>query len=327
MIKNLDIHKLLDEFLVSASSNDERLIHHLIKDFCVSNGKNLDDLHSKVKTMRLPSKIEGKSNIYGSDYSNVSNHLQSFGFFDFGKIVPNHLVNSLFKSFTGTKYLKGENRGDCLDNFIDIENPNCDRYDLDEKKIAQLSGVQELLFDPFFLEIASRYLECSPVLSNISAWWSFPFASGDPFEAAQLFHFDLDRIKWLKFFIYLTDVDPLSGPHCFIPKTHLSGSHPSEFRKRGYTRIPDEEMDAFFPKKSWIEFTGEAGTVIAVDTRGYHKGKIPVNNHRLILQFEFSNCLFGSPFESYEIDFKNSLHRNFYAKHQDSFQRLQVAQK
>jgi hypothetical protein len=327
MIKNSDIERLLDEFLVSGFSKDEKLIHKLIKEFCISNGKILDKLHRRVRKVRLPRKIEEKSNIYGTDYSHVSSHLKNFGFFDFGKIVPDHLVNSLFNSFTSTKYLKEKNLEHEPVDFINIENPICDRYDLDEKKIAQLSEVQELLFDSFFLKIASTYLECSPVLSNISAWWSFPFAGGDPFEAAQLFHFDLDRIKWLKFFIYLTDVDPLSGPHCFIPKTHLSGSHPTEFRKRGYTRIPDKEMEIFFPKKSWIEFTGEAGTIIAVDTRGYHKGKIPVNNHRLILQLEFSNCLFGSPFESYEIDFQNTLYRNFYDKYQDSFQRVQVSQK
>ena len=39
-------------------------------------------------------------------------------------------------------------------------------------------------------------------------------------EAAQMFHFDLDRIKWLKFFIYLTDVKINSGPHVYVSGTH-----------------------------------------------------------------------------------------------------------
>ena len=37
-------------------------------------------------------------------------------------------------------------------------------------------------------------------------------------HAAQMFHFDMDRPKWLKFFIYINDVNEKNGPHFFIPK-------------------------------------------------------------------------------------------------------------
>ena len=55
---------------------------------------------------------------------------------------------------------------------------------------------------------------------------------------AQLYHFDLDRPKWLKFFIYLNDVENIShGPHLFIEKTHKLFSKPYKILIKRYQRI------------------------------------------------------------------------------------------
>jgi hypothetical protein len=37
-----------------------------------------------------------------------------------------------------------------------------------------------------------------------------------------------------------------------------------------------------------VELCGPRGTILAVDTRGYHKGKTPTSGHRLIAQLIFS---------------------------------------
>ena len=52
-------------------------------------------------------------------------------------------------------------------------------------------------------------------------WWSSKSNFNDP-KSAQEFHFDLDSIKWLKFFIYLTDVEANTGPHIYVKGTHNS---------------------------------------------------------------------------------------------------------
>ncbi len=43
-----------------------------------------------------------------------------------------------------------------------------------------------------------------------------------------------------------------------------------------------------------MEFTGEAGTIIAEDTIGLHKGKNVTKGRRLILQFEYALSMFGA---------------------------------
>jgi hypothetical protein len=120
-------------------------------------------------------------------------------------------------------------------------------------------------------------------------WWSRPFHGKASTEAAQLYHFDMDRIKFLKFFFYLTDVTPETGPHCYVRGS--SKRKPAPILRDG--RISDEEIDRHYPKADLVEICGGTGSIIAVDTRGWHKGKALTQGERLLLQFEFTNSMFG----------------------------------
>ncbi len=65
-------------------------------------------------------------------------------------------------------------------------------------------------------------------------------------------------------------------------------------------RILDEEMRGF-QQEDFKEIVGKRGTIIAVDTRGLHKGKPLVTGDRLILQYEFTNSLFGASYEHIDL--------------------------
>ena len=83
----------------------------------------------------------------------------------------------------------------------------------------------------------------------------------------------MDRIKFLKFFFYLTDVGPEKRA-----RTHTCRD--SHNRKpagltQGRTNLSDEEMFKYYAKDQIVEITGSRGTIFAVDTRGFHKGKPP----------------------------------------------------
>ena len=66
-----------------------------------------------------------------------------------------------------------------------------------------------------------------------------------------------------------------------------------EMLSRGYVRISDDEIAQVFGPDNVIELTGRKGTVIAVDTLGYHKGKAPQSGCRLVAQLEFATPLFA----------------------------------
>ncbi|MCC7460196.1 MAG: phytanoyl-CoA dioxygenase family protein [Proteobacteria bacterium] len=117
-----------------------------------------------------------------------------------------------------------------------------------------------------------------------------------------MFHFDMDRIKFLKFFLYLTDVTPQNGPHCYVEKSHRN--LPTELRRDG--RFKDEEIIRSFGKDSVLELCAPKGTLFAIDTRGLHKGIPLESGNRLIFQIEFANSMFGQSYPQLKIESNES---------------------
>jgi len=133
-----------------------------------------------------------------------------------------------------------------------------------------------------------------PLLDMVAMWWHTAFGDQPSAEAAQLYHFDMDRIRWVKVFIHLTDVTADTGPHCFVSGSHRTGAIPRDLLERGYARLSDEDVRARFGKERLIEHLGPRGTILVEDTRGLHKGKVVTHGDRLLLQLEFTSSLFGA---------------------------------
>jgi Phytanoyl-CoA dioxygenase (PhyH) len=170
--------------------------------------------------------------------------------------------------------------------------PLAPRYAFDEHRSFELPELQELATDKSFMAIAQAYLKCRPINDLVAFWWSPAFGDAPSSEAAQLFHFDMDRPKFIKFFVYLTDVDAQHGPHVYVRSSHVR--KPKALRRDG--RIPDADVVAEYGADSIVEITGPAGTILAADTRGFHKGKAPQIGDRLLFQVEYANSLFGVPY-------------------------------
>lgn len=169
--------------------------------------------------------------------------------------------------------------------------PQVGRYDIDEDSTMASPDMQDYCSDPALALIAARYLEQPVIQDQTALWWTTTQGAADAAANAWLFHQDRDRLSFLKFFCYLTDVGPDNGPHTVVQGTHQ--------------RVPralatDGRKDDNVVRSSglWdrvIELTGPAGTLMAVDTAGLHKGQPPVAGDRCVLQVEFATSLFGAP--------------------------------
>ena len=172
-------------------------------------------------------------------------------------------------------------------------NPEVGRYDIHEEQALECPEVQDFATDPAMALVAQRYLGQPVIMDEVAFWWTTTKKAEDADLNAQLFHQDRDRLSFLKFFMYLTDVDTNTGTHVY-----LKGSHrniPWSLRSDG--RMTDDAVRAAGLWDNVTELHGPAGTIMAVDTIGLHKGKTPVTSDRLALENEFSTSLFGMDYE------------------------------
>jgi hypothetical protein len=199
---------------------------------------------------------------------------------------------------------------------VDFENPLAVKYSVDTNAVLMNATVRKMLLDRGLLQVAQEYLGSTPIVDIVTAWYSFPSANPSH-EAAQLFHFDLDRVRWLKVFLLLTDQTIETGAHVYIPGTQRDGGISSGLLAKGYARLEDPEVEAFYPKETWKSMVAPAGSILLEDTRGLHKGISLQRDHRLMLQFEYTQTLFGHvPFlatvslDDYQDEYWNAMKRN-----------------
>jgi phytanoyl-CoA dioxygenase PhyH len=161
--------------------------------------------------------------------------------------------------------------------------------------LRECAVARRLADDPVLRWIAAQYLGNIPRLIGANLWWSYPVdASADERNyAAQVFHYDLDDFKFIKFFFYLTDVDEHSGPHVVVKGTHRRKIFTSALDRLKVRRYTDDEIAAMYPADSIVPIVGPAGTGFAEDTLAIHKGRAPASP-RLTFQVQFALNDFGN---------------------------------
>jgi len=169
--------------------------------------------------------------------------------------------------------------------------PQVGRYDIDEDHTMGCPDMQDYCSDPALALIAARYLEQPVIQDQTALWWTTTRGAEQASMNAWLFHQDRDRLSFLKFFCYLTDVGPQNGPHTVVRGTHRR--IPRQLAADG--RKDDDLVRSAGLWDRVVELTGPAGTVMAVDTVGLHKGQPPITGDRCVLQVEFATSLFGAP--------------------------------
>jgi hypothetical protein len=180
----------------------------------------------------------------------------------------------------------------------DPERAGALRYDFAEQAILSNPAACQVALDGTLAAIAGRYFRCLPIYDFTAMWWTTRFGKRDLSKAAQEFHFDMDRLAFLKFFIYLTDVVPDSGPHVFVAGSHRNKPRPL----RDPVRFDDALVQAHYPGDAIRHICAPRGSIFAVDTKGIHKGMPVVSGDRLAFQVEFTTSRFGQNYPSPELD-------------------------
>lgn len=165
--------------------------------------------------------------------------------------------------------------------FFSLDRAPDDSNSVHIADVASILEAVEIANDPVILSTVSAYLGCKPTIDDILAWWSLPGRPA-PLEE-QFFHRDQDSIRFVKLFIYLSDVGEDDGPHVFVRR-----SHRSNFLLENGRRFTDDEVLSRVPDEDVVRFTGPFGTTFLEDTYGLHKGTMPTSGTRLLLQVRYT---------------------------------------
>lgn len=273
----------------------------MIRLFCVAGGKTnrIVDRLLNYKRSYVPIELsESKLHVEKEQVSLAVRSLKSEGLYIFPQKVSAEIIESIY-NFTLTQEALLKN-GDIKSEpaqkraVFDMNNPIALCYDYSHNQLLQCDGFLELVTDPGLLSIAQDYLGGVPLLDMCEMRWTTSLLPGEHSEIAQLYHFDMDRPRWVKFFVYLCDVGVENGPHVFIAKSHRDEGIPSILRKKGYARLKEEEVMPYYQSTQRKVIIGQSGTLFAEDTRGLHRALPVQQGFRLFLQIQYSSSFFGA---------------------------------
>jgi hypothetical protein len=269
----------------------------MISLFCATQGESNDLISRFFSWLHTPYRIlqpKGVLNIEdGAKRTKAIETLRDTGLYVFPDRLPESVCDELMKIALTETCVINDPSGQKTRGPYNRQSPHAVKYSIPAEALINQPVIQKLISDMSIIWLAQEYLESKPILDHLVMWWITNINDAPDTEAAQLYHFDMDKVKFLKFFFYVTDVGPENGPHTFIQKSHKRGGIPASLLERGYARINDEEVAPFYPAEDIIEITGRRGTIFAEDTRGLHKGTKLVHGDRLVFELEFSNSLFG----------------------------------
>ena len=106
---------------------------------------------------------------------------------------------------------------------------------------------------------------------------------------SQLWHQDQEDRRIAKAFIYLSDVTPEAGPLYYAKGTQSDGPYAAA-RKRiqiylepvtNWARATDDAVAKVVPRDQWHVGLGPTGSMLLVDTAGYHRGGHATGARRL----------------------------------------------
>ncbi|WP_432810796.1 hypothetical protein [Pantanalinema sp. GBBB05] len=156
--------------------------------------------------------------------------------------------------------------------------------------------LKALIEDPGLLAIAAQFLGATPAYVASEVMWSFPRAATwvEQLKMAQVFHYDIDDYRSIKFFFYLTDVNELNGPHVCLKGTHKHKKFLHQLIGQRCASIADEQLAQEYGAENVRVLCGKAGFGFAEDTCCFHKGTLPRQGSRLMLQIEYAINSYGN---------------------------------
>lgn len=191
----------------------------------------------------------------------------------------NTFINSEQVILAAAQYREGSRAGEWNKGYLIRKYP-------DRAVLAADSPWLRLALSSRILNVVNSYLELWSKLYYFDLWYTLP-AIGTA-SASQNWHRDPEDRKLVKIFLYFSDVTEDAGPLQYVPGSRRSGGPYSHlWRKRHEAYPPAREFEARIPPSEWVSGVGSPGTLVFVDTTGFHRGGYATRQTRLSATWTF----------------------------------------
>jgi hypothetical protein len=137
---------------------------------------------------------------------------------------------------------------------------------------------------PSILNVTNAYLGMFSKVIYLDVWDTVPPRQQGPSIGSQRWHRDPEDVRLVKTFLYLRDVSAAAGPFEYVPFSRagetFGGLWPQEFPAGSVA--PADEFDRAVPEAARHVCVYPAGTLLFVDTTGFHRGGQAVDARRVL---------------------------------------------
>jgi hypothetical protein len=146
--------------------------------------------------------------------------------------------------------------------------------------------IHPFVFNDLIIDIAGAYMDCYPAFGTCNLRRSY--VNDLPETGTQTYHVDPNSPRFLKFFIYLNDVDEDGGPFCYI-----EGTHQRKFWLNGQSfnqtyNWPTDIINQIHEGQHEVKYlTAKKGDLLMADTNGWHRGTKPFSQNRTMLTLDY----------------------------------------
>ena len=148
----------------------------------------------------------------------------------------------------------------------------------------------QFAIQPALLDVVNSYLGMLSKILYIDVWNTVPLVHAGPDMGSQRWHRDPEDAKLVKIFLYFSDVGDSAGPMQYVPNSRrgerFGSLWPQQFPKGSVP--PPDEFERAIPRSEWATCTHPAGTLLFVDTSGFHRGGRALDSRRVLATWTYT---------------------------------------
>jgi hypothetical protein len=149
----------------------------------------------------------------------------------------------------------------------------------------------QFALQPAILDLINTYLGMLSKILYVDVWDTVPLVHAGADTGSQRWHRDPEDAKLVKVFLYFSDVDAAAGAMQYVPRSRSGEQYGQLWPQRfpSGSVPPPDEFDRLVPPWARVTCAHAAGTLLFVDTSGFHRGGRAPERRRVLSTWTYTS--------------------------------------